>query len=614
MGLVTESDFDRAWRYQEMDRRAREKRNGDRLVAGFGLVAALELIGFALAALFLSSRADAATITVNPGQSIQTEYNKAVAGDVVLVKPGTYTGGIALTKSSVRVQGEGLVTLRPSTVGSGTAVSVQCSSCGVDNIDFKDFRYGVSPSGITGRNAFTLTNSWLDNCNYPIWISGDDWRVEGNVFTKAKWRASSSGGGDGDSDYGRIFGNRHVFRRNMMGDTNILSEDGTTDGKPGPDYSHTDCLQFYNQNGEILRDVLIEENVFTDFVQGLFIGNETGNGTSVQRVTVRHNVFWGTRFRASGNLLGSPSWGVYFGKNGPERQIVIEHNIFRQISNAIGMLTGTDAICRRNVVANSGGVYILEGTSPSLITRAPGGNLLWSNQHSGELNTTGDTTNVDPQFRYPNAASLMELAGPDGVMWTNDDAWRMQNTAAAAFGPQIGNVTPPVNTAPSVTIAPVAPVTLNAGETSRAITTTATGVDAEGAVTYQWTGGPAAAVWTASQGVGTVRRTVVVFDAGGLSATAFVDVVVNAAPVVPPVGEDMATQKELDDAIANLNARINGVQATATAAQSTAGVALGAANQAQGDVDALGPRVTFTEDEIKAIRAAMRAAGMALQN
>lgn len=383
--------------------------------------------------VMLALRANAATITVNPGGNIQSAIIKAAAGDTVLVKAGEYKGPIELNKS-VKVVGEGKVIVRPITAGTSRAVSVRCSNCGVDNIDFIDFRYGFGTDDITGHNDVFLTNSKIVNANYHVWLSGDRWKIAGNRFEKAKWRAA---GKDGDSDYGRIFGNGHEVRRNVFGDTDILTNKNETDGKPGPDYSHTDGLQYYNQNGEVLRDIVIEENLFTDFVQGLFIGNETGNGDAVQRVMVRNNVFWGTRFREDGNLLGIPSWGVYFGKNGPERKITIEHNIFYQCANAIGMLSGTDAICRRNIVASSGSVYVLEGTDPSLIVRTPGGNALWKNKMTGDLPIDGDTDTENPQFQDALAESLDEILGADGEWFTGDDACRPMNAALNDYGPRV---------------------------------------------------------------------------------------------------------------------------------------------------------------------------------
>lgn len=431
MGLVTESDFDRAWRLQEMERRVQARRNGDRLVGVFATVCAAMLLALTAVLLAFAPAADAATITVQPGQTIQSGVNAAAAGDTVLVRAGTYTAGVDLNKAVHLVAEPGVVV---NGNNAGRAVDINCSDCSVTGFTFNDFAYGIGTDEITGRNRVTLRNNIQRRTNYGFWISGDDWVVENNEIDGVRRRGTG-----GDADYARIFGNRHIVRRNWFHGTRIPE-----DLLPGPDYAHTDCLQYYNQNGEILRDVLIEENVFTDFVQGLFIGNETGNSTAVQRVTVRNNVFWGTTYITAGNLIGRPSWGVYFGKNGPERQIVIENNTFINCANFAGILTGTDAILRRNIFANGGSVYILEGTPPSLVTTTPGGNLRFNTGWVGEMDPAGDLTTVDPQFR--NLAALnTALTGADGQIGTLDDAWVALNPAAAGYGaqPWSGTTPPP---------------------------------------------------------------------------------------------------------------------------------------------------------------------------
>lgn len=366
----------------------------------------------------IAGQANAATIVVNSGTSIQAAINRAVAGDIVQVRAGSYTGGLTLNRA-IALKADAGVIVRGN--NAGQSVLIQCSDCSVTGFQFLDFVYGIGADRITGRNRVTLKNNIQRRTNYGFWISGDDWLVENNEVDGIIRRTP------GDADYGRIFGNRHVVSRNWFHGTLIPTSLG-----PGPDYAHTDCFQFYNNNGEILRDVLIEENIFTDFVQGLFIGNETGNSTSVQRVTVRSNVFWGTSFTATGNLIGRPSWGVYFGKRGPCRQIVIENNIFRNCGNAIGVISGTDMIVRRNILANNGTIYTLENTAKSLVVTTPGGNLLWANNWTGQASYTTDTKNVDPRFRNVSA-----VVGADRIPFTADDGWRPTNAAALAFSPQM---------------------------------------------------------------------------------------------------------------------------------------------------------------------------------
>lgn len=363
--------------------------------------------------------ANAATIVVGSGASIQAGIDSAVAGDTVLVRAGLYHGGLTLDRA-IALEAEPGVTVRGNQ--AERAVSIQCSDCSVVGFTFVNFESGICADRLTGRNRVILRNNIQRRTNYGFWISGDDWVVENNEIDGIVRRAPT-----GDADYARIFGNRHIVARNWFHGTQI-----PTDLGPGPNYAHTDCLQYYNQNGEVLCDILIEENIFTDFVQGMFIGNETGNPLAVQRVVVRNNVFWGTDFSPANNLLGEPSWGVYFGKFGPTREIVIENNLFRNCANAIGIISGTDAIVRRNIVARSGKVYVLTNTQASLVTTTPGGNLLWANEQSGGMALATDITNILPEFRNVGA-----VVGADGVPWTADDGWRTMNPAAAGFGPRM---------------------------------------------------------------------------------------------------------------------------------------------------------------------------------
>jgi nitrous oxidase accessory protein len=68
-----------------------------------------KLITLLLAFLILASISfigAAAEIFVQPGNSIQNSINNADSGDVIIVKPGTYTENVRITKDNLTIKSE----------------------------------------------------------------------------------------------------------------------------------------------------------------------------------------------------------------------------------------------------------------------------------------------------------------------------------------------------------------------------------------------------------------------------------------------------------------------------------------------------------------------------
>ena len=68
-----------------------------------------KLITLLIAFLILTSISGlgtAAEIFVQPGNSIQTAVNSASSGDIITVKPGTYTENIKITKGNLTIRSE----------------------------------------------------------------------------------------------------------------------------------------------------------------------------------------------------------------------------------------------------------------------------------------------------------------------------------------------------------------------------------------------------------------------------------------------------------------------------------------------------------------------------
>jgi hypothetical protein len=98
---------------------------------------------------------NAATITVSPGQSIQAAIDYARAGDTVLVKAGTYTGGVEINKDNIRLVSE--VSAGAHIVGAGTPAVQAYGQHNIAVIGFRltadDQSDGVKIGGVPGKNS-----------------------------------------------------------------------------------------------------------------------------------------------------------------------------------------------------------------------------------------------------------------------------------------------------------------------------------------------------------------------------------------------------------------------------------------------------------------------------
>jgi len=124
--------------------------------------------------LFISSLGAAAEIIVQPGSSIQNAVNSSSSGDIITVKPGTYTENIIVTKDDLTIRSE-------SGNPDNTMIKAKSSGANVfllqgDNIKISGLKaVGATRSGYAGiclsscSNCIIENNKLLSNC-YGIYL------------------------------------------------------------------------------------------------------------------------------------------------------------------------------------------------------------------------------------------------------------------------------------------------------------------------------------------------------------------------------------------------------------------------------------------------------------
>jgi hypothetical protein len=120
-------------------------------------------------AVISPASARAATLVVNPGQSIQAAVDAASPGDTIVVKAGTYRENVAIHTSGLTLKAQGSVTLEPPPGGPGPCYGFQqvgiCvtpasgSYYRVRDVNITGFRVTGFGSGIFGYRTRNLTVS-----------------------------------------------------------------------------------------------------------------------------------------------------------------------------------------------------------------------------------------------------------------------------------------------------------------------------------------------------------------------------------------------------------------------------------------------------------------------
>ena len=201
-------------------------------------------------------------------------------------------------------------------------------------------------------------------CQSGIGIIGYNWLVENNEIERLIQRDG------GDCDYSRFFGENIIIRNNYFHGTK-MDEIGS---------AHVDFFQTFDNNGEHVRNIIIENNVGYTCHQG-FMGSASYYNNSSD-IVFRNNVFahcW--------------AWGLCVHEI---KNIRAVHNVFVDIEyHGAGFRSGATGIVRNNIFYDGGSNYWASQGGSVTGSR----NLLY--RTSGSIDTSdypNDIVNVDPIF------------------------------------------------------------------------------------------------------------------------------------------------------------------------------------------------------------------------
>lgn len=382
---------------------------------------------------------------VYPGDSIAGAILASSPLDTVVLKSGTHlSAGVVLNKP-LSLVGEPGTILQASSPGQGWGVQIAANNCWVDELDIREYSIGVGTDwrnpGTAKFNDAKITDCRIYKAQNGIWVNGDRWLILGVDYDK---NYSWSGG---DSNYNTVFGRDHIIRGCYAHNT-IIGNGATSDIMPGHvgmydtgPGSHLDFVQHWNNNGEVLTNLLVENNIITDFIDGVFIADEAGSG-SVRGVIVRNNVFIGTNFTAVPGQLNGPSHCIAGGKGTGVGDLIVENNTIYNCALGVTATGGTRPTVRNNIFAKVGTTFdFRDGTTSPMC--AVSGNLLWqTGSYPGPMGDFGSVTG-DPQF-----ISIASIPGVDGLIRTADDGYVARALIAADKGASFVNAAPPPSPPP----------------------------------------------------------------------------------------------------------------------------------------------------------------------
>ncbi|HWQ49495.1 MAG TPA: PKD domain-containing protein [Methanosarcina sp.] len=245
--------------------------------------------------VFISGIGAAAEIIVQPGSSIQKAVNNSSSGDIITVKPGTYTENINVTKGNLTIRSE-------SGNPDNTIIKAKNSGANVfflqgSNIKITGFKAtGATRSGYAGiclsscSNCIIENNKLLSNC-YGIYVL----RSKGDKLSKNTATINK--------DYGIILGT--ATDNTLSGNTALNNGRGIHVGNSDGNTLSGNTVQNSNVYGLYVCPRSDSNRVYNNYFNdtNMTIRNGIGNAYSTTK-TAGTNIVGGPYI--GGNFWGKP--------------------------------------------------------------------------------------------------------------------------------------------------------------------------------------------------------------------------------------------------------------------------------------------------------------------
>jgi parallel beta-helix repeat protein len=272
-----------------------------------------KLITLLLAFLILASISfigAAAEIFVQPGNSIQNSINNADSGDVIIVKPGTYTENVRITTDNLTIKSE---SENPDdTIIKAKSPSAHVFFLQADNVKIKGLkisgarRYGYAGICLSSCNNCTIENNKLLNNSFGAYLLSS----KGNTISKNIVSNSERGIYFNISESNTLSGNTATNNREY----GIILASSIGNSLSGNTASNNERgLYLGSSDGNtILSNIIQNNNIFGLFVCGkcdkVRFYNNYFNDTNI---TIKSGIgnAYNTTKTAGANIVGGPSIG-----------------------------------------------------------------------------------------------------------------------------------------------------------------------------------------------------------------------------------------------------------------------------------------------------------------